>query len=320
MTTALVSVLMTVKDETIRLRQAINDILSQSYQNLELIIVDDGSGAETVSVIHDVSSNVGKRMTIVRNETSKGRAAALNQAVDLAKGDFLAIADSDDSYHFQRLEKQVRFLEANHEIGICGTGFNTIPKGKEWELYGHDGLLKAQLLINYPMVHPSLMYRRMIFDQARYNENLVYAMDYALLAELREKVRLANLPEKLITYRINNKSEAFSDIIRSENSAVRKKILAADFDLLHDSFAGIHNNICNLIPGVRPYEIKLWIKTLLNSNKCYSNGVLKGVLNAQAYRYGLRHFAGDKKTIAGFLLAANIPSNCKIPSALRLLR
>lgn len=319
MKSPLVSVLMTVKDETIRLQQAVHDILNQTYQNAELILVDDGSGPETISVIHNICSG-SNRIITVRNEESKGRAAALNQAVNLAKGDFLAIADSDDTYHTKRLEKQVRFLEANTGTDICGTGFNTLPKGKHWDLYENDALIKAQILINYPMAHPTLMYRRRIFDRIRYNESMTYAMDYALLAELRHEVRLANLQEKLITYRISNKSAAFSEVIRNENSAVRRNILATDFGLLHDSFADVHNSICNLVPGIQSYEVKLWIKTLLNSNKSHSNGVLRGVLNAQAYRYGLMHFADDKKTIAGFLLGADLPSNCKIPAALRLLR
>jgi len=93
--------------------ETIISIQKQSYTNWELIIVDDASSDKTISIIKEYS-NKDYRIKFVKNTINRGAAFCRNLAIDLAKGTYLAFLDSDDLWHFQKLEKQIQFMIDNN--------------------------------------------------------------------------------------------------------------------------------------------------------------------------------------------------------------
>src|SRR5688572_24039063 len=99
---------------------ALRSILTQTYQNWELIVVDDGSIDRTPEIISCIQDS---RVRFIREPSrNRGLAARLNQCVRLARGQYIARMDADDVAYPHRLERQVQFLEAHRDIDLLGTG------------------------------------------------------------------------------------------------------------------------------------------------------------------------------------------------------
>ena len=116
----LVSVIMPVYNADEHLREAIESILNQSYRNIEIIVVNDGSkdNGYTDSIIRKYES-----MVQYFYKENGGIADALNYAISKANGDYIARMDQDDISLPDRIEKQVEFMETNTDVAVCGTRF-----------------------------------------------------------------------------------------------------------------------------------------------------------------------------------------------------
>ena len=93
--------------------ETISSVLSQTYQNWELIIVDDGSTDETVKIVKSFQEK-DNRIQLFENESNKGSAFSRNLALRNAKGKWIAFLDSDDVWHPEKLEKQIKFMTENN--------------------------------------------------------------------------------------------------------------------------------------------------------------------------------------------------------------
>ncbi|MEM3434402.1 MAG: glycosyltransferase family 2 protein [Candidatus Methanomethyliaceae archaeon] len=104
-----VSVIMPVYNSERYLRQAIESVLSQTYQDFELIIVDDGSTDNSQAIIKEYAGK-DKRIYYAFHEENRGVSAARNTALSLAQGEWVAVIDSDDAWHPERLEKLLEIV------------------------------------------------------------------------------------------------------------------------------------------------------------------------------------------------------------------
>ena len=111
--TARVSVVLKSYNHASYVGEAIQSILDQSFQDFEIIVTDDGSRDGSPDVIRRFAD---KRLNLVAFEKNRGISAAMNNAISRAKGEFIAILNSDDFALPQRLERQVTFLDANPQI------------------------------------------------------------------------------------------------------------------------------------------------------------------------------------------------------------
>jgi len=109
--------------------KAIQSVLNQTYQDFELIVVDDGSVDNTVEVVKSFND---PRIRYLRHEKNKGGAAARNTGIKAARGRYIAFQDSDDEWLPEKLEKQIRAFEtAPPEVGVVYTGFYRLQDGKK---------------------------------------------------------------------------------------------------------------------------------------------------------------------------------------------
>ena len=203
------------------LRECINSILSQTFSDFELIIVNDASTDANVERV--VKSYDDPRIRYYANEKNLGISETRNHLIDLAQGEYLAVHDHDDVSMPDRFAKQVEYLDAHPEIGVLGAAHIEIPKNKVVFHPLTNDEIEEQLMYDCPLIHPSVMMRKSVLIETgvRYDKAYFPTEDYNLYLHLIGKTRFANLPEVLFKYRkhdantINKETKRIKDIERN---------------------------------------------------------------------------------------------------------
>lgn len=251
-----VAVIMSVyrADNPVDLRAAIDSIINQSYTNLTLFIYRDGSVPVDIDAVLAEYCR-SRRIVLVKNDVNYGLARALNILIDevisLGKYDYIARMDSDDISRPNRIEKQVDFLELNHEIDVCGTScreFGASFALEEKHLpKSHEELLNFSIS-RCPFIHPSVMFKVKVFQSGiRYPIDTVFTEDMALWFELLNKgFKFSNLNDVLLDYRLNENTierrkgfgKAISEIrIRTTNMFLLKQLSFKNLALIWSRLA-----------------------------------------------------------------------------------
>lgn len=199
-----VSVLFPVYNGAPYLKDAINSILNQSFDDFELIIIDDGSKDGSASIVQQFDD---PRIRFFAQENI-GLAATLNRTIKLSRGKYLARQDQDDLSLPKRFEKQVAFLETHQDHGMVGT-WAEIWEGSNRTQRAHkhptDSMfLKFELLFDNPFVHSSVMLRKTVFDKVGLystDKSRQPPEDYELWSRVARQFEVANIPEFLHIYR-----------------------------------------------------------------------------------------------------------------------
>jgi hypothetical protein len=199
----LVSVVLPVHDGVAYLGAAIDSILRQTYQRLELIVIDDGSIDGSAAL---AESYTDPRVRVVRNDRNLGIVASLNRGIDLASGEFIARMDADDVAAPQRLELQVRRMTEDPGLAVLGTDITYgdaagAVVGRPRGLPRGPALVRWRLLRGTCLYHPTVMLRRSALGHERYSAERIHAEDYDLWLRLSRHHRLDNLPQRLLLHR-----------------------------------------------------------------------------------------------------------------------
>ncbi len=207
-TTPLISIGMPVYNCEKYIKLAVYSIINQSYQNWELIIIDDGSNDKTFDILLSISDT---RIKLIKDQENVGLAARLNQCIDLSKGNYFARMDGDDIAHPKRLENQLEFLKRNVEIDLVGGQTLLIDEdnniiGRNFSKLDHLGIT-ANPAIGFSMVHPTFLGRILWFKNNLYNPKLKKAQDKELLMRTYKSSKFANLNEVVIAYRKINRNK-----------------------------------------------------------------------------------------------------------------
>lgn len=210
----LVSVIMPVYNGEKYIAEAIESILNQTFQDFELLIINDYSSDETVSVINKYRD---KRIKLIHNDLNLGLARVRNVGIQNSKGKYIAWLDSDDISLDTRLEKQVNLLENNPSFGLCGTWVKTIGSAEHiWEYPTQSEIIKSTMLFHNCFATSSVMLRKEILVQHQYLFDLDYppAEDYDLWGKISQHCEVTNIPEILTHYRLHSLQTTFSDEAR----------------------------------------------------------------------------------------------------------
>lgn len=207
MNKVLLTVVMPVYNGQEYLKEAINSVLEQSYQNYELIIIDDGSTDDSVEIIKSYKDS---RIRFLQNGANYGVGYTRNVGLDEAKGDFLAWMDCDDLIHPKRFEKQIDLLTKNPEVGICGSWCVRIGEGRPRinRSPTDSEIIKASLLFYPPITPNTAMYNMSLINEAgiRYDRRLRIAEDYDFYFESSFHFPIKTIPEVLYYYRASDSS------------------------------------------------------------------------------------------------------------------
>ena len=213
----MVSVVMAVFNGAEYIRESLHSILNQTFQDFELIIVDDASTDNTVNIIKEYKDD---RIVLICNDENLKLPKSLNKGIKSAKGKYIIRMDADDICMPNRFVKQVSFMEENPDIAASSGNYYTIDergrikrkfglKIRSWRLTGK--MLNKYALIPSPLVHPAAIIRKEIFDKGiMYNEEYTSAQDYELWLNIHRLYKLGNISDVILKYRIHKKSISIS--------------------------------------------------------------------------------------------------------------
>jgi glycosyltransferase involved in cell wall biosynthesis len=293
MSEPVVSVVMSVYNGEKYLAEAVDSILAQTFSALELVVIDDGSSDSSLNMLHAYAEK-DQRVRVVENDVNLGLASSLNKGVDLSRGIYVARMDCDDISLPRRLEAQVRFMDSNPDVSMCGTwakffGYQSAARNNPTS---HDDI-RASLLFYTPIFHPSVMFRKS--DVARldhlYEDGRQRVEDLELWARLTRQVRVANIPECLLRYRVYNPQnvEKRKSVIAHGN-VIRKAMLTTLLGSISEQQFHLHMKIAHC---ERNHSIDFmqeaadWLENLLavnRQNACYNQDSLERAVSERWWR------------------------------------
>jgi glycosyltransferase involved in cell wall biosynthesis len=231
----LVSVVMPVYNSAPYVEEAIASMLNQTFANFELLVFNDGSTDESAALIRGFTDS---RIQLFDYSQNMGYVAHLNHALELARGTYIARMDSDDIASPDRLARQVAYMEAHPETGLCGTAYREFGSREGLvPVPETDAAIRRWMLRSNPFGHPTVLMRTAVLarHRLRYDPAAMPAEDYRLWYELSRVTQLANLPEPLLSYRVHptQTSQVLDDKRQaSANETRRRQLLDRGFVLV----------------------------------------------------------------------------------------
>ena len=204
-----VTVLLAVHDGEPYVRRCIETVLSQTFEDFELLVVDDASSDETPRTVASFDDG---RIRVLRNEMNLGQVASLNRGLREARGELIARIDHDDWCRPARLERQVAVLDVEPGVGLVGTWLQAVDEGGQtvsWlreTIDDYAQFVYQTLIMRVYVSHPSAMYRLSpVLELGGYNEATGPAED----KDLWRRLLLAGwdahiVPEPLVVYRLHD--------------------------------------------------------------------------------------------------------------------
>nr|WP_255551239.1 glycosyltransferase [Granulicella sp. dw_53] len=187
------------------LSEAVESVLSQSFDEFEFIIIDDGSDDESLALLDRYRSQDSRIRLFA--QSNRGLVESLNRGCDLARGRYIARMDADDVALLDRLKVQVEFLESHPEISLVGGAVEFIDAdGKALLTARHpesDFSIKRQLSDCTAFWHPTVLYTKDAFLFAGGYRNIPDAEDYDLWLRMADHFELANLKQVVLRYRVH---------------------------------------------------------------------------------------------------------------------
>jgi glycosyltransferase involved in cell wall biosynthesis len=213
---------------------AIRSVLAQSFDDLELLVIDDGSDDGSFDV---ASAFDDPRVRVLRHSENLGIPRTRNHGLSEARGEYLAILDSDDRAFPRRLEHQVAFLDRNPGIAAVGGWATRIrANGRRTSpvIRPTDPLeIRARIPFSTCFKNPTMMGRTAALREFGYREEFVICQDIDMWSRMSVKYPLANLPRFLIQYRLggfSHNDKQLAATMKKRAAADQLRYLGVDFD------------------------------------------------------------------------------------------
>lgn len=203
MATPHISVVMSVYNTEAYLKESIDSILNQTYNNFEFIIINDGSTDSSLEIIKSYNDE----RIVILDQKNTGLAKALNNGIAMASGKYIARMDADDFAMAKRLDLQIAFLENNPDYVIVGSNAEFIDINGEYLYTSKFPITNEQMALTLPLspfFHSSTMFQKKSFVECKgYNEEIKhYFEDRILWNKMARLGKLHNIGTALIKYRI----------------------------------------------------------------------------------------------------------------------
>lgn len=319
----LVSIIMTTYNPVEEyFKIAIESIVRQTHTAWELIIVDDGSDKDLYAIIDSFGDD---RIIYKRCDVNRGISACANDAIAMAKGDFLAKMDDDDIAREYWLEKMLQYFNANREVNVLGCAVE-LTGTKEGvinpKIAGSREKQQADLLLqNAAFPHPFFMVRKEFWDQTNmaYNTKYRSSVDYALWVEMIRYTKFHVYAEIMGIYRRHMKQISTKTYSQQQNFAdeVRWSQLRRIGIEPSEEQKLLHNKLCK-IAELETDELRkmdAWVALMKCKNKeahYFDIKALKNTLHQRAATLYLRYFGKthDVRGIMYFVRYATVQNLC----------
>lgn len=199
----LVTVLMGVYNTSAYVRETIDSILQQTLTDFEFLIYNDGSTDDTAEVVR---SYTDPRIQLVDNQTNRGVSPNMNEGIAKARGRYIARMDGDDIAEPERLARQVAYMEAHPEVGLCGSAVRYFGSSSAVITLPLDNdTIQHTMWLHNSFFQPAVIIRTSVLREHNlgYNRQFDPAEDYKLWSDMCAVTKVHNLPEVLLNYRIH---------------------------------------------------------------------------------------------------------------------
>lgn len=306
----LVSVIIPTYNREKMVGNAIKSVLNQTYKNIEVIVVDDGSKDNTQEVIKSIGDN---RIRYIRLEKNGGVSRARNIGINEAKGSFIAFQDSDDVWYTNKLYEEMKEMQSDENCQMvfckyeCKTGiYRVVPAEDNFSLdIGKDGLLKSLLGGNKIGMPTVLLKREILKKTGVFNETLCTLEDWELFLRITREGKVRFLKKVLVT--VDNSTEGVNALVGIQRAKTELLILRdywnqyEDKQVFHYLISSILNDLTYMskeeiqacIEFLKQYELdEVYIRLILDYEKKiaeyqrssqYLNGKLREQENYNSY-------------------------------------
>ena len=182
-------------------KEAIESVLTQTYTDFELLVIDDCSTDNTVDVVRTINDS---RIRIVQNEKNVGLAENLNRGLDLIDTEYFARMDGDDIALPQWLQREVEYLDSHPEVGICGGGGQRFGTSQSIIRFPEEHAdIAANMLFECTTIVPTVRMDVVRRNNLRYRSDAFPAEDYRFWADCLRVTQLHNIADVLFRYRMH---------------------------------------------------------------------------------------------------------------------
>ncbi len=286
----LVSVIIPTYNRASLIKRSIMSVLNQTYNNLELIIVDDGSTDNTEEIVKSIKD---ERIVYIK-QPNKGACAARNNGIDYAKGEYIAFQDSDDVWHINKLERQLEALRKTEaDIVFCVNVSYYNGKARVPNPIHKNGFIPKDM----PPIWigtQTFLGKNVIFKDNKFDEEVKRWQDFEFLVRIQTKYKLYFLREGLVDYyrqndsitsksqdklldawnvilkkipdirsRYANNADLIARIIMAETQSVKDKNIKKQLNKLAYSFCNTIRSKCKYL--FRHIYLKVILKPLKNT-------------------------------------------------------
>lgn len=269
-----VSVIIPTYNRADFLKRAIESVLNQTFQDFELIIVDDGSFDKTKEVVDSFNSD---KIKYIYQENSGGAAKPKNTGIRMAQGEYIAILDSDDQWLREKLEKQMIFFKKHSEIKVVGCNF-LINGRKEYRIPKYRDLLKRILIADDMGPGSIMIYKREVFNKlGLFDENLKSGQDKEMRIRLAQEYKFGFVREPLVNYYTGH------DNISSLGLSIEER--EKDWQYIFNKYKKYYNN--KLYSDKLRYDGTRYMLLGLSAKarKSFLLSIQKDPLNTKSYFY-----------------------------------
>jgi len=206
--------------------RAIESVLNQTYDNIEIIVVDDGSSDNTKEEL----KSFGNKIRYIFKENA-GACSARNVGIKQATGEYIALLDCDDIYYPEKLAKSVEYLETNPDYGFVSTNAYLIDANdKVVSVFSNshrkrNGFIASKLIFINLVCNSTVIVRRSCFKKVGYyDEKIFIPADWDMWLRLAEVYKAGYIDEKLTGYRVSDSyTKSHKETALNENLYVIKK-------------------------------------------------------------------------------------------------
>ncbi len=266
------------------LEECLVSIQNQSFQNFEVLIVDDGSTDNSLEIIKGFDDH---RIKIIEKESNSGIIDSLNIGLNTIDSEYIIRMDGDDKMHPDRIKRLVEFMDTHKKYGVCGSGIQHFGMSDDKVIYEKNPLInKANLLFKHSIGHASVIFRNSVIKehQIKYSNGYQFIEDYKIFYDLGKVTLMTSIQDLLYFYRRedynlfrnreikkNGYIKIYEEVLQDLGFAEVQKAANIHFELWNHSFLSFTKK-----------TFDNHIKTLVSKNselKIYPEKELRKVLN-----------------------------------------
>ena len=210
------------------IQDTIKSVLNQTYEDFEIILINDGSSDNTEDKILDLNPPKNK-FTYIKNPTNLGVSISRVIAQKISDSKYIAVMDADDICERTRFENSINFLENNEDISLLSTQFSILNQSNSTSSYPSDhGLIKLHLMFECIICHPTVFFKREILNKVNYRHEFTKAHDYDFYLQcISSNLKIHTLGTCELQYRVHPESSTRSNPERviKESSEVRRRFI-----------------------------------------------------------------------------------------------